>query len=58
MWVTGKGTKVQYLKILSTFFYGTHSMSEVLLGGVTHTAQDFKVIQTEEFENFLMCTAL
>lgn len=57
MWVTGKGTKVQYLKILSTFFYGTHSMSEVLLGGLTNTAQDFKVIQTEEFKNFLMCTA-
>ena len=33
-------------------------MSLVLLGCVTHTAKDFRVVQTEEFEDFPVCDAL
>lgn len=49
---------VLYLDILCSFIQRTDSVSLVLLGGVTHTAQDFKVIHAEKLENFPVCDAL
>lgn len=39
-----------HLKVMCCFLYGTHAVALVLLGGVTHAAQQLLVIVAEEFE--------
>lgn len=48
-------SSTHHLEVLSSFLQGTHLVALVLLGGMTHTAEDFKIIQTEELEDFPMC---
>lgn len=39
-----------HLKVVCCFLYGTHAVALVLLGGVTHAAQQLLVVMAEEFE--------
>lgn len=46
-----------HLQILGSFSQGTHFVSLVLLGRVTHAAHRFQVVHAEELEQFPVCGA-